>query len=133
METPIGIFRDLSKAFDTLNHEIFLNKLNFYGFHGTALKLMESYLTDCKQFVQMDNTKSDFLTITTRVPHGSIIGPLLFIIYINDIAQASNLFDFIIYTDDTSLTTIFEIIYKKGSRLSLKIYEIMTILISMTG
>ncbi len=70
METPIGIFLDLSKAFDTLDHEILLKIFNFYGFHGTALKLMESYLTDCKQFVEMHNTKSDFLTITNHHPTG---------------------------------------------------------------
>ncbi len=56
---------------------------------------MESYLTDHKQFVQMDNTKSHVLTIITGVPHGSILGPLLFINYVNDIVQASNLFDLI--------------------------------------
>ncbi len=117
METPIGIFLDLFKAFDTLDHEILLNKLNVYGFHGTALKLMKSYSTDHKQFVQVDNTKSDFLTITTEVPQGSILGPLLFIIYINDIAQSSNLFwlYFICYIY-TSLTTTCEIIYKKGNK-----------------
>ncbi len=71
-----------------------------YGFHGIALKLMESYLTDRKQFVLMDDAKSDFLTITAGVPQGSILGFLLLIIYINDIAQASNVFDFIIYAND---------------------------------
>ncbi len=117
METPIGIFLYLSKVFDTLDYEKLKKKKKFYGFHRTAVKLMESYLTNSKQFVQMDNTKSDVLTITTRVPQGSILGPLLFIIYINDIAQASNLFDFVIYADDTSLTTTFEIIYKKGNKI----------------
>ncbi len=67
METPTGIFLDLSKSFDTHDHEILLNKLKFYGVHGIALKLIASYLTDHKQFVEMHDTKSDFLTITAGV------------------------------------------------------------------
>jgi hypothetical protein len=120
METPIGIFLDLSKAFDTLDHEILLHKLKFYGFDKNALKLMESYLTDRKQYVQMEDTISEYSNVSTGVPQGSILGPLLFIIYINDIAQASNLFDFIIYADDTSLTTTLEIIYKKDNNSSIQ-------------
>ncbi len=95
MNTPINIFLDLSKAFDTLNHKILLEKLN----------LMESYITNRKQYVDMDGVESDILSITTGVPQGSILGSLLFIIYINDIANASNLFKFIIYADDTTLST----------------------------
>ncbi len=71
---------------------------------------MESYLTNKKQYVEMDGIKSDMLGITAGVPQGSILGPLLFIIYINDIANLSNLFDFIIYADDTTLSTTLEII-----------------------
>ncbi len=70
MKTAFGIFLDLSKAFDTLNHDILLHKLKFYGFHRTALTLMESYLTDQKQFVQIDDTKQDFSTVTIGVPQG---------------------------------------------------------------
>ncbi len=103
METPIGIFLDLSKAFDTLDHEILLYKLKQYGFNCNALNLMKSYLTDHKQFVQIDDTQSDFSNIIIGVPQGSILGPLLFTIYINDICQASKLFDFIIYANDTLL------------------------------
>ncbi len=66
----------------------------------------------------MDNTKSDVLSIATGVQQSSVLSPLLFIIYINDIAQASNLFDFIIYADDTLLTTPFEIIYKNGNKIT---------------
>ncbi len=85
IETPIGIFLDLSKAFDTLDHEILLYKLKYYGFNCNALNLMKSYLTDLKQFVQIYDTQSDFSIIITGVPQGSILGPLLFIIFINDI------------------------------------------------
>ncbi len=112
MNTPINIFLDLSKAFDTLNHKILLEKLKYYGINGKALNLMESYITNRKQYVDMDGVESDILSITTGVPQGSILGPLLFIIYINDIANASNLFKFIIYADDTTLSTTLEIVIK---------------------
>ncbi len=113
-DIPAGIFLDLSKEFDTLDHDILLCKLKFYGFCSSALNLMESYLTGRQQFVQMDNTISDISTVKTGVPKGSILGPLLFIIYINDIAQASKIFVFIIYADDTSLTTTLETILQEN-------------------
>ena len=112
--TPIGIFIDLSKAFDTIDHTILLDKLNHYGFSDLALKLIKNYLSNRKQYVQMDDIKSNLCNITTGVPQGSILGPLLFIIYMNDIAEASNLFDFILYADDTSLSTTIEIVVKKN-------------------
>ncbi len=92
METPIGFFFDLSNAFVTLDHEILLYKLKYYGFNCDVLNLMKSYLTECKQFVQIEDTQSDFSNIITCVPQGSILGLLLFIIYINDICQVSKLF-----------------------------------------
>ncbi len=110
--TPVNIFLDLSKAFDTLDHKTLLNKLNYYGINGVSLKLMQSYLTDGKQYVKFNDICSEMSTLTTGVPQGSILGPLLFIIYIHDIAQASELFDFIIYADDTILSTTLEIVMK---------------------
>lgn len=108
--TPLSIFIDLSKAFDTLNHQILLDKLNYYGVTGTSFNLLNSYISDRRQFVEVDGTKSDTLPLTTGVPQGSILGPLLFLIYINDIVFASKLFKFIIYADDTNLTTTIEIV-----------------------
>ncbi len=116
MNTPISIFLDLSKAFDTLNHSILLDKLQYYGIIGTSFDLMKSYLTNRQQFVEMDNTESDMLPLNTGVPQGSILGPLLFLIYINDIAKASNLFQFVIYADDTNLNTSIEIVAKRNRR-----------------
>ncbi len=110
--TPISIFSDLSKAFDTLDHRTLLEKHKCYSITGTAQKLMESYITNRNQYVEIDNTNYDTLPIMTSVPQGSILGPLLFIIYINDIVSSSKLFDFIIYANDTTLSTTLDIIIK---------------------
>ena len=101
--TPINVYLDLSKAFDSLDHNILLHKLKYYGIEGTALRLFESYLNERQQYVDLDGTTSNNNRILTGVPQGSILGPLLFIIYINDIAQSSKHFNFIIYADDTTL------------------------------
>ncbi len=108
--TLLNIFLDLSKAFDTLDHKILLEKLKHYGIIGVAYRLMESYITNRNQYVDIDDVQLEMLTVTTGVPQGSILGPLLFIIYLNDIANASNLFNFIIYAGDTTLSTTIEVI-----------------------
>ena len=101
-EIPINIYLDLSKAFDTLDHSILIDKLEFYGVKGVALDLFTNYLTNTKQYVEFEDAQSD---ISTGVPQGSILGPLLFIIYINDFAQLSPTFNFIMYADDTTLSS----------------------------
>ena len=100
---PFAVFMDLSKAFDTLNHSILLKKLEYYGIKGSELSWFQSYLTDRQQYVEMDQKKSSLAPIVTGVPQGSILGPLLFLIYMNDIPSASSFFKFILYADDTSL------------------------------
>ena len=104
-ETPINIYLDLSKAFDTLDHEILMAKLQYYGIHGTPLELVKSYLTNRKQFVEIEDTKSKMLDISTGVPQGSILGPVLFIIYVNAFALSSEKFTFVMYADDATLTS----------------------------
>ena len=76
---PIGVFMDLSKAFDTLDHNILLYKLSRYGVTGIELSWFQSYVSDRKQFVDIDGTHSELLDIKTGVPQGSILGPLLFL------------------------------------------------------
>ena len=102
-EIPLGIFLDLSKAFDTLNHNILLDKLNFYGIKNGSLQLLKSYLSNRSQYVEYNKIQSKSIPITTGVPQGSILGPLLFIIYLNDISLSTKLFKIIVYADDTTL------------------------------
>ena len=103
----LTLFLDLSRAFDLIDHSIMIKKLQFYGFDENALALCKNYLTDRTQYVVYNGEQSEVkpACISHGIPQGSLLGPLYFLIYINDFPNASNLFNFIMYADDTTLET----------------------------
>ena len=102
-EHTLAVYIDLSKAFDTINHEILIKKLCHYGVRGHALEWFKNYLSNRKQYVAISNHRSQTKTITCGVPQGSILGPLLFIIYTNDLPNCLHKSHPILFADDTTV------------------------------
>ena len=102
-KVPTNIYIDLSKAFDTLDHSILLDKLTYYGVCGLENLLLRDYLSGRHQYVDYNGSKSRTNSISLGVPQGSILGPLLFLIYINDLPKVSHVFSMLMYADDTTL------------------------------
>ena len=100
---PWAIYLDLSKAFNTLNFDILINKMKFYGIIGTPLKLLDNYLRNRYQFVAFKNINSDLQENRTGNPQGSILSLLFFSIYINDLIKSINIFNYLMYSEDTTL------------------------------
>ena len=123
-ETTIGIFLDQSKAFDTINHDILLYKLEHYGFRGIVLEWFKKYLSNRKQYVSYNSCKSQLEDIVCGVPQGSILGPLLFILYVNDITSTSNVLDFILFADHTTILYSHENIESQISVVNAELKEV---------
>ena len=98
-----GVLLDFSKAFDTVNHKILLGKLDAYGIRGIPLNWLQNYLSNRKQYMELDGIKSQHQTILCGIPQGSTLRPLLFLIYINDLPNSSEKLSFKIFADDTNV------------------------------
>ena len=104
--SSLAVYIDFSRCFDTSNRSILLKKLEAYGITGIPLKLLKSYLTDRFQAVRVNKVTSAFKSINAGVPQGSVLGPILYLIYVNEIPNISNEFSTCLFADDTTL--IFE-------------------------
>ena len=102
-ESTVGIFIDLSKAFDSVDHNILISKLEHYSVRGTSLRGFESYLSNRQQYVEFNGVSLESCEIKCGVPQGSILGPLLSLLYINDLCNVSKVVDFILFADDTNI------------------------------
>ena len=106
----------MSKAFDTISHDILIHKLEHYGIRGICKDWFASYLTNRSQYTEINGHKSTYLNINTGVPQGSILGPILFLIYVNDINNSSNL-NILCFADDTTA-------YKSGPNIKYLISDV---------
>ena len=100
-DVPFRIYLYLSKAFEIIDHSMLFSQLRYYGLGRSILKIFKSYLNDRSQYVEFENAKSDILSINIGAPQGSVLGPLLFILYMNDFPKASKMFNFTMYADAT--------------------------------
>ena len=102
-QIAVLLLLDFSKAFDMVDHDILLRKLEHYGIRGSYLDWFTSYLTNRQQFVFVNNHSSKKLSLKYSVPQGSILGPTLFLLYVNDLPEVSKLADFIFFADDANI------------------------------
>ena len=121
-----GIYVDFEKTFDTVNHNILLGKLAHYGVRGIANNWFKTYLTNRKQHVTVSGQKSDNALIEFGVPQGSVLGPLLFLIFINDLSQAIKFSRARHFADDTNLLLVDNPLKKINKHINLDLKLITT-------
>ena len=123
-EHNVCLFIDYSKAFDTVNHKILLSKLYQYGIRGLPHRLFESYLENREQCVKVNKSISDVAKVSIGVPQGSILGPILFLVYINDFPKISNILKCILFADDTTLSASGDDLYKLTNDFNTELLKI---------
>ena len=99
----LGIFIDLSKEFNTINYNNLLEKLKAYGIQSENLKWFKSYLSNRKQFISYNHSKTEMKTVKCGVPQGSILGPLFLLIFVNDLNNSTKVLDSVLFADNTNL------------------------------
>ena len=128
-EITAVLFLDLQKAFDTVDHDILLKKLYHYGVRGKAHNLLKSYLSGRTQRTKIKNIFSELVSILWGVPQGSVLGPLLFLIYINDLPNASELFTWL-FADDTALALSSDNIHDLEARFNCEVNKVQNWLLA---
>ena len=122
----LGIFLDFSKAFDTVDHKILLDKLYYYGVRGVPFHWIKDYLSERKQYVSYNGATSSYQTVSCGIPQGSILGPLLFLIYINDLPSISNNIFTLLFADDTNMFMSGPNIDDMISKINVELNELVT-------
>ena len=121
-----AVFVDFKRAFDTVNHLKLLSRLLTFNFSNQTVKWIQSYLSDRKQCVQIKNSRSPYLHYTQGVPQGSILGPLLFSLYVNNLPNVCKNVDMIMYADDTVIFTQAKSAGDAAHQLSLALNDLQT-------
>ena len=116
-----GIFLDLCKEFDTVNHSLLLSKLEYYGVRGNAYNW---FACNRQQFVSLRVINSDYHLISCAVPQGSVLGPLLFLLYVNDKSKSSNILEFYLFADGTNLFLADQDIHNLENILNIELNKI---------